>query len=169
MPRSVNRMIGKSVYRSIRQRFKSAVIWVMVPMAAISGRSVSGCLSPSGHFDPNCQCLTGGAAVCHCHCSKCGGGANCCCKSKALAGQPASGSGVQNERCRTVGIYAVTTAINASKVLTSSADSHQSADSAVLTTDQPCSLAKTSGQHVAELNTGPPPDNLVVTLRHWII
>src|SRR5262249_3392027 len=157
----VSSMSGKRLIRSIRSRLPAAVIWAMVPLAAFSGRSVSGCLSPSGHFDPSCRCLTGGLAVCHCHCSKCGGGASCCCKSKALAGQRASGSGVQNERCRTVGFYTVTTAINASKVSTSSADSHQSADLAVLATDQPCALANTSGQHVAELNTGPPPDNLV--------
>jgi len=163
-------MLGKSLH-SIRQRFKSAVIWVMVPMAAISGRSVSGCLSPSGHFELNCKCAAiGGQAACHCHCSCCTGN-TCCCKSKALAAKDTTKhSGLQDSsHCRAIGLYALTTAVSASKSSTSAGDAHQPAQLAASAADVPCSLAKIRGEHVAELNTGPPPENLIVALRHWVI
>src|SRR5262245_13752650 len=161
-------MARKSLFRQVRSRFSSTVIWAMVPLATISGRCVSGCLSPTGHFDPACQCSTGGSAVCHCRCSKCGDGVSCCCKSKSLAGQRASSSGVQNERCRTVGFYGLTLAVNASKVSHLAGD-QQLADLGVLPTAEPCSIATPSNRFVAELNTGPPPDNLIVQLHHWTV
>jgi hypothetical protein len=166
-------MIGKARYRSIRPHFKSIVIWAMVPMAAISGRSVSGCLSPSGHFDPNCQCTAidgqAGSNASACHCSCCAD-RTCCCKSRALAKDGTKGSGLQDSsRCRAVGFYAVTTAVNASKSSVSFGDDHQSAQLAVLPAEMPSSLAKIRGECVAELNTGPPPERLIVTLHHWVI
>ena len=168
-------MARKSLFRPVRTRFSSAVIWTMVPLAAISGRSVSGCLSPTGHFDPNCECWTGSssgqasATVCRCHCSKCGG-ASCCCKSKAPAGggDQAKGSGIQDGRCHAVSLYGLISAVTASKTAQLSANP-LSADLAVVPTAQLCSITTISSQCVGDLNTGPPPDNLIVQLHHWII
>ena len=167
----MNCMIGKVLHRSIRQSFKSVVIWAMVPMAAISGRSVSGCLSSSGHFDPNCQCTAidgSSASACHCHCS-CSSSKTCCCKAKALATKDGTkGGGLRDSSgCRAIGFYAVTTAVNASS--SSIGEDHQSLQLATSAVDMPCSLAKTRGEYVAGLNTGPPPERLIVTLHHWVI
>jgi len=166
-------MIDKAFYRTIRQSFKSAVIWAMVPMAAISGRSVSGCLSPSGQFDPNCRCAAiagqagSSASTCHCHCSCCAG-KTCCCKSKSLAGGTKGGGLHDGSRCREIGFYAVATAVSAAKAANSCSD-NQSTQPAALSADMPCSLAKIRGEYVAELNTGPPPERLIVALQHWVI
>src|SRR5204863_808423 len=97
------------------------VIWAMVPMAAISGRAVSGCVSPTGHFEPNCQCWNNSSqsaagTVCRCHCAKCGG-AMCCCRNKTLAGgDRAKHGGVQDGRCHAGGTYGLALAVNAVKV-----------------------------------------------------
>jgi hypothetical protein len=75
-------------------------------------------------------------------------------------------NGIQDGRCRTVGFYGVTLAVNVSKV---AQDHHQLADLAVLPAAEPCTIATIQNRFVAELNTGPPPDNLIVQLCHWII
>jgi hypothetical protein len=75
---------------------------------------------------------------------------------------------VQNERCRTVGFYGVTLAVSASKVSHRAGNQHL-ANLAVLSTAQPCQLATICNRFVAKLNTGPPPDNLIVQLHHWIV
>ena len=165
-------MARKSLLRSMRSRWSAAAIWAMVPLAAISGRSVAGCLSPSGHFEQNCQCWASpeaGSTVCRCHCSKCAAvGVTCCCRNKGLAAHNdrAKNSGVQSGHCRAVGLYGVALAVSVSKV---THDNHQPADLAVVPTAEPCSIATIPNQFVAELNTGPPPNNLIVQLHHWII
>ena len=49
-------MAGKFLHRVTRHRFHAAAIWAMVPVAMSSGRTVSGCLSPTGNFEPGCDC-----------------------------------------------------------------------------------------------------------------
>jgi hypothetical protein len=49
------------------------------------------------------------------------------------------------------------------------ADVHQLADMAVVSVDLPLSAIWTTFTQITELNTGPPPDNLVVALHRFLI
>jgi hypothetical protein len=170
-------MAGKTLIRTIRSRFRAAVIFAMMPLAVLSGRVVSGCMSPTGHFELNCRCWAGAggsaasATSCRCHCSCCAGGkTSCCCQSKSLADrsrQTTTGGGIQGSgRCTPVAFYNVTPAVNVSN---QTDDNHQSADFAAIVIDAPASLAQTTIEQLAELDTGPPPDNLVVALHRFLI
>jgi hypothetical protein len=169
-------MAGKTLIRTIRSRFRAAVIWAMMPLAVLSGRVVSGCMSPTGHFELNCRCWAdaGGSAAsatsCHCHCPCCAGGKTCCCcQSKSLAAnsRQTTGGGIQGSgHCTPVALYNVTPAVNVS---IQTGDNHQSADFVAIVIDAPTSLARTTIEQLAELDTGPPPDNLVVALHRFLI
>jgi hypothetical protein len=177
-------MPGRVLIRAIRRRFQAAVIWAMVPMALISGRSVSGCLSPTGHFEPGCHCQAMQAArvsgqekanpTCQCHCPCCRGGACCCCQGKAnccnLAAKTTSrthGEGVQDgNSCRPFSIYVVTPAVSTSA---QTGDLHQLVQMSMVSVDLPLFATPSTVAHVFELNTGPPPYNLVVALHRFLI
>jgi len=180
-------MPAKILNRSIRSRLNAAVIWAMVPLAMISGKTVSGCMSPTGHFEPGCHCEamqeTGGSeahsnqtsisATCRCHCPCCHGNCCCgkgkvsCCTSLARNARKSNGDGLQsNDHCRPFAMYTVTPAVNASMPL---GNMQQSANLAIVSLDLPSSLTSTTINHIDELSTGPPPDNLVVALRRFLI
>ena len=172
-------MAGKLFIRAIRSRFQAAVIWAMVPVAMISGRTISGCVSPSGHFELNCHCSAsmGDSAApsgpCHCHCPCCQGKDCCCCKSKsscccsmASNARRTNGNGFQSSHCQQVSAFATTPVVNVS---TQIQDLDQSADLTLISSDVPSALARTTLEQIAELNTGPPPNNLVVALHRFLI
>jgi hypothetical protein len=169
-------MIGKLVTRAIRHRWKAAVIWAMVPLAILNAHSVAGCLSSTGHFEPGCRCwesspdaLTG---CCHCPC--CAGKTVCCCKLKpcgthSLTGtsQRTPANGWQSEgHCTPMALYAVTPAIKSSIQVS---DHSASIDLTVAIIDLPLSYAQTTVEHIAPLDSGPPPNNLVVELHRFLI
>jgi hypothetical protein len=174
-------MTGKHLIRAIRSRFQAAVIWAMAPVALINGRSVSGCMSPTGHFEPGCHCQAmqessacGANTTCQCHCPCCQGGKCCCCKGKAcccnLAAKTASrthGEGVQGgNSCRPYSIYVVTPAVSTSA---QTGDVHQLTDMSMVSVDLPLFATPVTVAPIFELNTGPPPDNLVVALHRFLI
>lgn len=169
----------KTLKRIVRRRFQAAVIWAMVPLAAVSGQSVSGCMSAKGQFDPNCRCWAASStsdstAVHQCHC-KCCGTDHCCCKNKTNACaamakhttthcQPA---GVRTgARCRPVTAYFTVTAVNGAHQTTLD---HTAVSVVVATFDVPTNYADMSTRFVVQLNTGPPADNLTVALHRWVI
>lgn len=164
-------MARKSLIRLIQRRLHRVVIWAMVPLAAISGRSVSGCLSATGQFDPNCRCCermsagTGVAATC-CHCSCCKG-KTCCCKAKA-AGKANTGSGMQDtSHCRQIAVFAVSTAVKSEIQKARGLDTNIIA---VAIEANPAVVTYAANWHeVAAHETGPPPDNLLVVLHRWLI
>jgi hypothetical protein len=63
-------------------------------------------------------------------------------------------------------LYIVTPAVNAS---VQSGDNHPSADLVIAVINLPTSYTRTAVEQVADLNTGPPPDNLVVELHRFLI
>jgi hypothetical protein len=170
-------MSAKILTRAIRRRMNTAVVWAMVPLAAISGQSVAGCMSADGQLDPNCRCwineLHTGAG-CHCHCSCCGT-PNCCCKNKShtsnsLASHPSrpGGEGItSNGHCHPFAIFLGVKAVRGSQQ--SSLDRASLNALNPLVADVGARLDSTCGRPIPELATGPPPDNLVVELHRWII
>ena len=172
-------MFTKTLKRIVRRRFQAAVIWAMVPLAAFSGQSVSGCLSAKGQFDPNCRCWAAAAdsaasnASHPCHCACCGT-SHCCCKNKSLAchktaahTQSSDNTGVNDSsRCRPVTAYFTTTAVNG---LHRTVLVHPSVGCFDQTVGMPAIAVGTDVKYVSQLNTGPPPDNLTVALHRWVI
>jgi hypothetical protein len=177
-------MTGKFLKRAARRRCQAMMIWAMAPVILINGHVVSGCLSPTGHFEPGCNCAamhigesgasqTAGATTCHCHCPCCQGKSCCCCcngKSccQAMASkthQPKA-DGLQNpEHCRPYSTYAVTPVVKGS--------AHTSVDRvsmlAIIPLSPLAAVVTKTAVAPAELNTGPPPDNLVVALHRFLI
>src|SRR5262245_19802567 len=104
-------MTGKSLFRSLRRRCDTVIVWAMVPVALLSGQSVAGCVSPSGRFAPDCHCAamqeteagscttasaaTGHGACCHGNCCCCQGKSGCCQKAAKSESRP-KGDGFQN-------------------------------------------------------------------------
>jgi hypothetical protein len=168
-------MSASIISRVIRSRLHTAVIWAMVPLAAVSGQSVLGCMAADGKFDPNCQCWAGpatNATSCPCHCACCGT-AKCCCKSKthacnSLADQnrPTNNKGLRDSNhFRPVAMYLAVTAVHALQQLSVDCGS----DSLPCVIDA-CAVVNCSGmERIAELATGPPPDNFVIALHRWVI
>ena len=56
-------MVGLRFNRSVVNRWRSIAVWVMVPLAALNGRTVIGC-GCSGHFEAECRCNCGDAGGC---------------------------------------------------------------------------------------------------------
>ena len=166
-------MARKRFIRSTRHGWKAAVIWAMVPLAALNVRSVSACLSPSGRLDPNCQCWNHSAPKNTCHCSCCGS-ANCCCKHRVSTCHLVSDrdgrstpDGIKSQRnCTPVGAYLVIPATNTSDHLV---DSQQLADAGWIATDFSVVPATSASGNLVALDTGPPPDNLQVVLHRWLV
>jgi len=50
-------MPGVSLIRSFRGRFRAAVLWAMVPLAAVGGRPVIGCVCADGSYKTACPML----------------------------------------------------------------------------------------------------------------
>jgi hypothetical protein len=180
-------MASKILNRSIRRHLHAAVIWAMAPLAAVSGQSVLGCMSANGQFDLNCRCWAvqpnasqpgstdqAAAVTCHCHCGCCGT-AHCCCKNKSHASNSlashtnrTSGEGIQTTgHCRPVAMFLAVAAVNGSH----DAGVEHLALNALMSSTADISVRanNTGGERIAELATGPPPDNLVVALHRWVI
>jgi hypothetical protein len=173
-------MIGKTLIRLIRRRSSALMIWAMMPLAIINGQSVSGCMSPTGHFEPSCHCeamqpaAQNASTTCPCHCPCCQGKNCCCCKGKdgcckSLARNESrpNSDGIQSSgHCTPFSMYVTMTAVRPSA---QSSDLLQAAAVLPVAWKIDLSPVPTVAAYVAELNTGPPPNNLVVTLHHWTI
>ena len=172
-------MVGKLIHRAVTRHCRSAVIWAMLPLAVMNGRSIAGCISPTGEFSPGCHCwstqndsASGANNVCRCHCSCCQGKACCCkvgascCSTAATNGRRSSGNGYRSgERCRPVTAYVVSQGVKAS---ISFVDAHQAIDLTAALIDVPTS-APSPAHNLVGPNTGPPPDNLVIVLQRFLI
>jgi hypothetical protein len=178
----IPRMTGIILSRTVRRRCQAAMIWAMMPVMLLNGKSLSGCLSPTGHFEAGCHCQAMQLAkvstdpqattTCRCPCCKgktccCAGGS--CCKAKShdtvasYALRP-KGSAVQDgAHCRPYSIYVV------ASVVTNSAHLDHSVLQAIVSINSPLSVVAAPVAHHFELNTGPPPDNLVVELHRFLI
>ncbi len=70
------------------------------------------------------------------------------------------------DRCRPFSMYAVTPVVNASAA---TQHAHQLAELSIVSSDLLWVATSTTIADVTELNTGPPPDNLVVALHRFLI
>lgn len=165
-----------------RGRLRAILMWAMIPLAVVNTRSAFGCIGPDGQFNPNCRCcLAGGgervasAKKSCCGCACCAhraGGSSCCCKGKLAKNESKqsdrSGPGAKSNGCRLFVQIAVISAI-VNHGQTAQADDHLSQAICTVAID---SLSPIFGLHTnrrVEMDTGPPPDNLVVILQRFVI
>ena len=97
----------------------------------------------------------------------------CCCKTKPQVAKASSqschksGNGIENDGgCKAVAYFGVVPAISAVAVDASASDS---VFAAMLNAGAATIAAANHAFVTAELNTGPPPDSLVVVLHRWVI
>jgi hypothetical protein len=176
-------MTGKRLYRSLRRRCDVFIVWAMVPVALLSGRTVSGCMSPTGRFEPDCHCAamqeadgssstTCEASPCHCACCHgkcccCGKGNAGCCKTVANKSNQQNSDGLHDGgHCRPFSLFVGVTVTNANG---QTSDFHQAAEMLPLAIAGSLPNPFVVSSKTVELDTGPPPNNLVVALHRWLI
>jgi hypothetical protein len=81
-------MFRNAAIRRLGLRFRPLVVWAMLPLVVLDGRTVSGCICLDGHFDLACntdvcsgKAAANAASLPSCGCSCCFGaeeGADCC-------------------------------------------------------------------------------------------
>jgi hypothetical protein len=78
-------MSGLHLNRFFRHRVRALIVWAMMPLAIINGRTVVGC-GCTGHFEEVCHCASTGSHKSCCQSTGsccCGHGAKtCCCSSE---------------------------------------------------------------------------------------
>ena len=183
-------MIDAQLNRTIRRRSRAVVMWAMVPLALLSGRPVSGCICADGHYEPFCgggprlasdaasQQTAGDATGRGCSCcdksraddrnrSCCNAKTDCCRRSSSAHRADSSDARVAGKSC--------CTPVLRTDLVTIAASSWQLSDEQQLSVLCTAALALPStgiatgaGQPVGS-DTGPPPDDLVVTLRRLLI
>lgn len=174
-------MIGKWLSRSIRRRHRVMVAVAMVPLVVLNALPVSaGCRCADGHIEPVCQaarCLAG-KGDCGCPCcvqrGAVGSGCSCCMKraercSQELADHSPTDckQGVRggNGCCTPLVHQAVPTVLTSPQI----ADGHQMPFLAPAVIDLPASLPAIKLAHRIEFDTGPPPQDFVVTFHRLVI
>jgi hypothetical protein len=168
-------MLGSSLNRRV---IHTAVLWAMIPLAVLNGRMVTGCISPDGQFNPNCNCCTvrsaatksleqGAKQSCRCcatsHCSH-----SSCCKGKSVAHSKLPtkhGNGFNSSSCQSVAQYLIIPTI-IQNVVDHDDLVYMALD--VVTADFTPFLAGIP-QREPGIDATPPPDNLVISLQRFLI
>ena len=162
-------MNGTRLIRFVRRHRHLAVVCLMLPMILLNGHTLTGC-GCTGHFEAVCRCHCG-TTCCMC----CGqGGACTCCSGKSLAccdsadhkTLPITGTGLQGHHCIQSVVYLVVPA-----TVTPAPLDHDSPGMALALAPLELPIASDWGNsfHVVQWDTGPPPNDLVVTLHRLII
>jgi hypothetical protein len=162
-------MFGTRLIRFVRRHRHLAVVCLMLPMILLNGHVITGC-GCTGHFE----------AVCHCHCGTtccmcCGKGGTCtCCSGKSLAccrpadheNVPIKGTALQGHHC----IQSVTYVVVPATIAPASVG-HHSPDFGLVLAPLALPLAAewANSRQVVQWDTGPPPNDLVVTFHRLII
>jgi hypothetical protein len=169
-------MFFPALHRLIRRRCQHAVAVAIMPLIILNGLSVAeGCICADGHYESICR-----ASLCEARTSDCGHpcGAKCsCCTGRSCCSRPhvchpspqSTGDEVTlAKRCCTRLVHQVVpTVVDASHVR---AWQHAPiCNAAVLEPSYSLCVVTTHTAHRAELGTGPPPCDLVVTLQRLVI
>lgn len=177
---------AKALTRFVRRRLRPAVVWAMVPLAALMASPVSGCICADGHYEQFCRAYVGRTAEgganhgprgtgCASSCCQADEGSACCLERGRLADSH-NQSVVNGSVCeRSVCGSGCCTPVVQAQLIAPVATAPQLGDDL----DVPAPFAApveparaysliASGQFVED-DTGPPPGDIVVTLRRLII
>jgi len=176
-------MTGKWLKRVFRSRSQAFVVWAMMPLALLNGRTVIGC-GCTGHFEAvcHCQCCTAqdssdqksGTAECAC----CGGHSShsrsCCCQTKATnpCDSPDNNAplndreGLNAHHCTAMVVHVVVPAVQTISFLGDDVD-HSA--TALMPIELPFSAPLAKVDHHVAFDTGPPPTDCVIVFRRLVI
>lgn len=156
--------------------WRTFATWAMIPLAVFNSRTVLGC-GCSGHFESSCQCncfnSRGGSHIDQCVRCAHGDSLTCPCCSKVEKSAPVEnirasdcGTAVHGPHCRVMAVHEV---IPATVVIANAAVDLNPSALVLDSIDLPVMITQSGGGHVRFLNLGPPPSDLVVTLRRFVI
>jgi hypothetical protein len=180
-------MVGRSKSSFARGRFRATVIWALVPLALWNGRPVSGCVCADGHFERNCPVLAArmrqtegqrSERESYCGCAGCAAvgsdkkdSRSChnetgCCERSSPSQRP-DGTEVDSKNCCRPAVQSpllppLVTSIQL-------ADDHHLPALLAASLESASSLGATHVRYRVDNDTGPPPRDLVVTLRRLVI
>ena len=161
--------------RSAISILRVGLLLLLAPAVLLSNRPINGCICPDGHFEQNCPRMrvhveTAPGSCCGCSCCK--DRKSCCestCKSCCHSDRNRKPTGPEFTRstCSPAMLSVAVPAVV--KVLKNGVD-----DSAPLLFDLPALdsvIARSqTGRYVPfDIDTGPPPTDLVMVLRHLLI
>jgi hypothetical protein len=172
-------MMGKWLNRAVRRHHRVMVAIAMVPLVVLNALPVSaGCICADGHREPVChagRCLARkGDCGCPCCARRAILGSTGCCKKTAdrrphpVDDQPPEEGrqGVLGNGCCTPIVHqSVPTVITLTQIV----DSDQMRALLWSRIDVPHSVAPASNWYRIDFDTGPPPEDFVVTFRRLVI
>ena len=165
-------MIYTTLRRCIRRRCHMAVALAIMPLAILNGLPIAeGCICADGHYEAVCRAHIGHYDSGHPCCAKhsCCAEHSCCARAHTchLATDKADQRQGVGDRCCTPLVHQALPVVAASPHFDSLA---QLADCNACAVEPPSilSLEMHSGYRV-EVDTGPPPNDLVVVLQRLII
>jgi hypothetical protein len=175
--------------RPEHKRWQVVAAWSLVPLIAWSGRPLAGCICADGHYEAACRSglrhavnhgaepcssgMTHGSPSC-CAASRghsaCGEQETDCCRNARQSRRVECefpGNVVGNNGCCTPVVQpsSLLSVVRGAQI----ACDHQFQALSVATLDVPCLASSWTSFRRVETDIGPPPIDLVVTLRHLII
>ena len=170
------------LFRRMRRHLRSALVWAAIPLVVFNGRTVVGC-GCFGHFESVCHCSCcsqrkdasthSGKTACSC-CLNHGkaGNVSCCtsketlecCKLAAKNCQHSNSHGVKGHGCTSIVMHVVVPAVVATSDVN---DLHASTD--VLAQASFSFLTESPDGRFVDFDTGPPPNDIVISLHRLII
>ena len=179
-------MIGKLPFRSTRPSLRAAIFLGMVPLVILNGWPVAGCICADGHYEASCPGCVGRArhaaaeqkpttrSCCGRACcaragksesthSCCKGHKSCC---KQAKGREVNAPAIEGPCCTPVAQTQVIPVVSVSPAVV---DHHQAVAVFAAIPDLPSLAAAVHHGRCVEIDTGPPPNDLVVTLQRLII
>jgi hypothetical protein len=174
-----NFMLASRITRTVRRHYRAALVWAAIPLAVFNGRTVVGC-GCFGYFESvcHCGCCGGqhGKAICSCctshgfshsRCSGCNQSESTSrCDTTDGNTHSAGCKALAGHRCTSFVKHEVTPVTVAPHVI--AGDLHD-AIFALVDVGQTLVLSQTQIVQVVDFDTGPPPNDLVVTLHRLVI
>ncbi len=171
-------MSGLQSNRFLRHYGRALVVWAMMPLAILNGRTIIGC-GCTGHFEEVCRCIAPGAGKTCCHStgSCCGGhgknACSCCSRDKSGSSPDSKKDRASDAVCRVGSRHCVTLAVHevipaTEEPTLSSVDGHF-ASLGISSLDLAVSQAFSPLEPIVQLDLKCPPNDLVVTLHRFII
>lgn len=178
-------MVNIRLTRFLRRHCRAAAIWAAIPLAVFNGRTLVGC-GCFGHFESACHCgccsATGNEGIqsekCDRPCCASHGfsDSDCCCCNRSQSShhctatncdsRPSSGQALQVHHCKSIVLHDVVPVIVAPS--SNAGDLHE-ANFGLADFGMPRSNTQFHIVQVIDFDTGPPPNDLVVTLHRLVI
>lgn len=171
-------MTRSRLIRFGRTRCRTLAVWAMMPLAVLNSRTVLGC-GCTGRFEADCHCncssihkradhRTGEAGCCCCS-HNVSGSSKSCCKQVASGSDDSKSTIEKGLRSRTCTTMAMHVADPATMPPLTFDDGARAAALNLAAFEIAIVPHETIWGRTTQLETVPPPDNLLVTLRRLLI